>query len=238
MRMVTFCQPLPGEEAYSTNVHVIRSAKASLAIQVIFTLITLGGVFVPLKPTDVVINEIALLETVSQVIEFIYYIIVVACTGSILTWTRYIDWFVSTPLMLVSTMAFFDHLSSPDTRTYIGDLFDECNPGATLPIRAFNCLMLVYGLPLERRAIGPRAGLTLGSLSFFLSFIILFVHYVKPGPIGSLGLFVFIYIVWGFYGIAATQSQVARNVAYNGLDIVSKNLYGLFLLVYGFTIME
>ena len=33
-------------------------------------------------------------------------------------------------------------------------------------------------------------------------------------------------------GVAAAFGDVPKNVAYNGLDIVSKNLYGVFLFAY------
>lgn len=222
---------------YSTDIHVLRSAKASVAAQIFFTLFALAGIFVPLKPEDSIINEIALLETVSQLIELAYYLIAIWYFGKIYTWTRYIDWVISTPIMLISTMAFFEHLRDPDTRTTIGGIFDASNLTATVLVLSFNMLMLVFGLLAELKVMLTVPALTLGGVSFVASFFIMFYHYVLHTTGLSLALFLFMYIVWGFYGIAATQSNVARNVAYNGLDVVAKNFYGVFILIYGFTIM-
>jgi hypothetical protein len=52
----------------------------------------------------------------------------------------------------------------------------------------------------------------------------------------SIGLFVAMFIVWALYGVAAVFPYKEKNVAYNVLDIVSKNFYGVFLTIYSFTI--
>ena len=56
------------------------------------------------------------------------------------------------------------------------------------------------------------------------------------GLIGIM-LYTFIYIVWGLYGVAATQSSVGKNIMYNLLDIASKNFYGAFIFVYALTLV-
>ena len=45
-------------------------------------------------------------------------------------------------------------------------------------------------------------------------------------------LFKFLVVVWGLYGIAAMTDIKSKNIAYNLLDIVSKNFYGLFIYYY------
>ena len=62
------------------------------------------------------------------------------------------------------------------------------------------------------------------------SFASLLFGFVGGTAMGG-ALVLFMYIVWGLYGIAATQDDVTKNVAYNALDVVSKN-YGVFLFVY------
>jgi bacteriorhodopsin len=38
-------------------------------------------------------------------------------------------------------------------------------------------------------------------------------------------------IVWGLYGVAAMFSPVWKNTAYNILDVLAKNFYGIFLSI-------
>ena len=47
-----------------------------------------------------------------------------------------------------------------------------------------------------------------------------------------MALFFTMYAIWSLYGVAAALDDVPKNVVYNGLDVVSKNFYGLFLYVY------
>ena len=42
-------------------------------------------------------------------------------------------------------------------------------------------------------------------------------------------LFYFVFGVWTLYGVATTQEIKLKNVSYNGLDLVAKNFYGLYI---------
>ena len=53
----------------------------------------------------------------------------------------------------------------------------------------------------------------------------------------STSLFAIMYAVWGLYGVAAAFPDDQKNIAYNGLDIVSKNFYGVFLFAYSLTLV-
>lgn len=209
---------------------VQRSARWSLGAQVLLTLLTASSLFLPLSDeVRTAIMPIAALETGSQVIEFSYYAIVLWRQQEIRTWTRYLDWFFSTPLMLLSTMGFLLYLASPDQG--LGNVFDADTSGAAIGVLGFNWLMLGFGLVYERQLL-PAWSLVAGMIAFVFSFAFLLFGFV-PGT-GMLGtaLYTFMYIVWGLYGVAATQDDVRKNVAYNLLDIVSKNFYGVFLFVY------
>lgn len=219
-----------------TSPIVLKTAKCSLAAQVVFTLITAASIALPRDAEHDALVPISILETVSQVIEFTYYVVVLFWYGKILTWTRYLDWFFSTPIMLVSTMGFLLYLQDPSNR--LDDIFSSDYVFYTIATLAFNWLMLLFGLLVELDATKyPNVFLGLGTLSFMISFASLLLGFVGDKPLG-FGLVLFMYIVWGMYGIAATQSNDAKNVAYNLLDIVSKNFYGVFLFVYGLTLLN
>ena len=210
---------------------VLQTARCSVVSQVLFTLLTATTIALPQQENKTALVPIAVLETVSQVIEFTYYVVVLCYLKKITTWTRYIDWFLSTPLMLVSTMAFLLFLQ--DNTNTLGTLVESEYLFYFLSVLGFNWLMLTFGLLVELDATTrPNTFLFLGTVSFIASFVSLLNGFVGQNVLGA-GLVLFMYIVWGMYGIAATFDTVRKNVAYNLLDIVSKNFYGVFLFVYG-----
>lgn len=209
---------------------VYRSAVASLALQIVVGVVTGATLIVNVRDTDTRrdINVVVALEVVSQVIEFLWYMWVVCRYQKIETWTRYLDWVVSTPVMLASTSLFFahrtvgQHVLSPLTRPALYACF-ACNWG-----------MLLFGYVVERECIARGPGVFVGSIFLIASFTLLATEIpVNDGL--SQGLFWVMYAVWALYGVAAMLPYTPKNVAYNGLDIVSKNFYGIFLFVYALT---
>lgn len=209
---------------------VLRTARLSLAVQVVFTLFTATSLFLPLGDAHRPLVALAALETGAQVIEFAYYAVVLFRVGEIVTWTRYLDWVISTPLMLLSTMGFLLYLRDPALT--LGDVFAAERVGFAVGVLLFNWLMLAFGFLHERGIVPGGGALVAGTLCFVPSFGLLLFGYVRGS--GTLGvvLFVGLYVVWGMYGIAATQDEVSKNVAYNLLDLLSKNAYGLLLFLY------
>ena len=207
---------------------VYRSAIASLATQVLIGLVTSVGFFVTI-PADVRddMHVILWLEVGSRAVEFAWYAVVVCRYRTITTWTRYVDWVVSTPIMLLSTAFFFRHR----TQSSLVAIFDA--PPAYLMLAA-NWVMLGFGLAVELHSIPRFYGLAFGGLAFVGAFTSL-ATYIDDDAL-SIGLFTVVYFVWGLYGVAAGFGDVAKNVAYNVLDVFSKNFYGLFLTVYILTL--
>jgi hypothetical protein len=205
---------------------VYRSAVASLLVQVLVSAVTFAGFFVRLPDESAAdLRVIFGLEFGSQVVEFVYYLFVVCRFRTILTWTRYLDWVVSTPVMLASTALFFRHRRGAP----IDGVLDD---GGFYAMLGLNWLMLAFGFALEvSRAVPPLAGLALGGASFVGAFAFL-GRFVDDGDALSVGLYAAIYGVWALYGVAAALDDVPKNVAYNALDVVSKNFYGVFLFAY------
>ena len=84
---------------------------------------------------------------------------------------------------------------------------------------------------METQRVDAWQGLLFGSVSFVISFFFLGT-FVDRDDVLSFVLFGITYTIWALYGVAACLPYVAKNVSYNNLDIVSKNIVGLFLLVY------
>ena len=201
--------------------YVKKTAQVSLGIQLFATLSLVVSFALPAAEG---VRSILAVESVSQLVEFVYYAVAVLAYGGVLeTWTRYLDWYISTPVMLLSTSMFFFHRSGRDPWTAL--------EGPHLYLSwTWNSVMLGFGLAIELDVMPRFLGLFLGSAAFVASWT--FLARDLPDDALSTGLFFAIFAVWALYGVAAAFPFAPRNVAYNLLDLVSKNFYGLFLLVY------
>ena len=206
----------------------LRTAYASLALQTITGILTaLAFVVLPSDEnggTD--LQTIAALELSSQILEFMWYAYVVFVYKQIITWTRYLDWFFSTPLMLVSTALFFLHRQSLPS--------SELLRGEGLGCLVCNAFMLFCGYIVEADIVPHRSRLqtvAMGSVFFVGSFTFL-ATFIDEDDAISIVLFWIIYVVWAGYGLAALLPDTPKNVSYNILDLVSKNMYGIFIFAY------
>lgn len=211
---------------------VQRTARLSLAIQFVAGALSLAAFASPVKYDDPVVMDVViilLIESIAQVIEFAYYLVaVLRYQGRIATWTRYIDWFLSTPVMLASTAMFFVHRDGGRIRRAVQW------PSLYISL-AFNALMLAIGLAVELGVLPRVGGVAAGSFALVASFLSLSTLLDTSDPF-SIVVFCFNLVTWAFYGVAALLGVVGRNVAYNLLDVVSKNFYSLVLSVYVFTL--
>lgn len=208
---------------------VYRSAVLSLTVQVLLGVVTGIGLLIPVPAhAREDLQPIFILELVSQAIEFAWYALVVLRYREIVTWTRYADWFFSTPTMLVSTVLFFLHRSDTDYSVFVPS-------GRFAMIITLNALMLAFGFAIESDAFPKGAGILLGTVMLAATFRTM-ATFLPPDDGLSIGLFTTMAVVWALYGVAAALAYAPKNIAYNLLDIVSKNFYGLFLTVYAITL--
>ena len=91
--------------------------------------------------------------------------------------------------------------------------------------------MLLSGLLVELRKVPFFLGLGVGWVFFLAVFISIYVRIAYQSP-GAICIHTFTFIVWGLYGVAAVFNPVKKNIAYNLLDVVSKNFYGVIVTVY------
>ena len=216
-----------------TNTLVSKTIYFSLVVQIITTIVSLGGLFVKIKDNDYVLKEILLLEGVVQIIESCFYIWVIFAIHNLKSVTprRYIDWVFSTPIMLTSTIVFMKYQElkdkNLDTSFKMIDFLKD-NKSNIFKIFIYNGLMLLCGFLGEAGVIDKRIGITLGFIFFYLSFDLIYKEYANKSILGKK-LFTFLLVVWGLYGVAAMTDIKTKNISYNILDIISKNFYGLFI---------
>lgn len=135
--------------------------------------------------------------------------------------TRYLDWAITTPLMLMVLINVIAHHNkrSPSIRVYF-------------LIILLNYTMLYLGYRGE--FVKNNMLLYIGSfLTFFVMYGIIFFLYVKPKfNTFNYALFFFYFIVWSLYGIVYKMDLKTKNITYNYLDLISKCFVGIGLWVY------
>lgn len=203
----------------------------SLFVQILTTFISLDGLNYELDEKDQILKDILLLETFVQIIEAIFYVWVILALKdlNIMTPRRYMDWIITTPTMLLSTIIFMEYLKNKKVLT-LKEFLEE-HKDNIIKIIILNALMLLFGYLGEIGRIDKRISVPIGFIFFYFSFKMIYDNYAKHSEMG-MKLFKFLVIIWGLYGVAAMADIKNKNIAYNLLDIVSKNFYGLFIYYY------
>lgn len=131
--------------------------------------------------------------------------------------TRYIDWMITTPLILLAVVLFYNRKDGVNYKCYF-------------TIIALNWLMLLFGYLGERGTISSMKGLVIGFVFFAAMLAYMFVYMI---PVGApLAVFVIFAVIWSLYGVAYLLEEEEKNIAYNVLDVISKALFGVVLWLY------
>ena len=111
----------------SPKVLVYKTLYISLAIQIITTLISLHGFFIKLNDKDLILKDILAIEAVVQFVESFLYIWLIFAVKRMenMTRRRYIDWMITTPIMLLSTIIFMDYKYEKENNTDKKIIFTE-----------------------------------------------------------------------------------------------------------------
>ena len=203
----------------------------SLFVQIVTTLVSVDGLTYDLNDKDKILKDILILETIVQIVEAIFYVWVVAALKdlNLMTPRRYIDWFITTPTMLLSTIIFMEYLKNEKTFSFT-EFMNEHKVNITL-IFVSNAIMLALGYMGEIGKMNKNSSVFFGFIPFMFSFYIIYENYAKHTELG-FKLFIFLLTVWSLYGFAALLGTKNKNISYNLLDIVAKNFYGLFIYFY------
>jgi len=201
----------------------------SIIVQIISTVITWDGLFADLKGSEQVLKEILAIENIVQIIEFTFYLYIASYNTDVakMSSLRYVDWFITTPTMLFTTIVYMEYNTKSRGEVLDVKKFISLNKMKIYKIFVNNLFMLVCGLLVERNIINKYLGISIGFYFFYQTFLII-QSYVKKNSINDK-LYKFLVIVWGLYGFAALLSNKNKNISYNLLDLVAKNFYGLYI---------
>jgi bacteriorhodopsin len=211
------------------------SAFTSLGVQVVAGLIEVWGLTIPVSEKDLIVRDILVSEVLVELVQFLFYsylayIILFSKVPLGLTAQRYLDWFITTPVMLINFALFFMYRNNKHQGKRYIDLMKEEAP-TLIKILVANFLMLAFGLLGELGILSQKFSTALGFIPFAYIFTQLYSRYVGDDPT-AVRLFYWVFTVWGLYGVSALLPFVAKNTCYNILDLFSKNAFGIYLSFY------
>ena len=218
----------------------------SLVVQLcvlIFSLVTLG-----IGNPPPLLQLILILETVVQGVEFLWYLTI----GALYFFRkmtfgveyRYIDWFITTPIMLLTLFFLVIYFHFPCLE--VAKLVDFPGFGGLLALIVLaDWGMLFLGCMVEanwwnvRRIKYIRWLLALGFVPLCLAFIAHVIAATERPSDEAVAVVVPTFILWSLYGIVAIAAYGEeraqwRNAFYNILDLLSKNLAGIVVSIIAF----
>ena len=136
--------------------------------------------------------------------------------------TRYNDWFITTPLMILVLMIAlsYNNKQSIHVATYASAI-------------VLNFGMLYTGYLGEKGSITKTMGCIIGFLFFAALFALIYFSFVN-GCTKSFNyiLFAIYFIIWGLYGVVYLLDDENKNIFYNILDVTAKCFVGLGFWAY------
>jgi bacteriorhodopsin len=166
------------------------------------------------------------LETCISIIAGYYYSIFITKTASPdidwseITKLRYIDWSITTPLMLIVLCIFLSKNSNTiiTFRTMTGILI-------------LNGMMLgigYYGVVNPENKLFAMIG---GFIPFFAMFYLIYIRYAGNSKANNVLLGVY-FVLWSLYGVVYMMDEQYKNISMNILDLIAKCFVGLGLWIY------
>lgn len=139
-----------------------------------------------------------------------------------ITLFRYLDWFITTPFLLISFTLYLQYLKNKNTQSKTQLEYDK------LGIIIFlNLLMLIFGFLGEIGIINHILGCILGFIPFIIQFLLIWKWY--GDNLYNQNIFIIFIIVWSLYGIVYLLPNQPKNISYNILDIIAKVGFGLLI---------
>jgi len=180
-----------------------------------------------MRSNNPMIRHVMNLETCISVVAGYFYSVFNEKIKKKIDWTeltkmRYIDWTITTPLMLLSLCL----VLSMNSKTVI-------HISSFLFIIVLNYLMLFFGYLGETNRLGRGLSDVLGFGAFFAMFGYIYKEYVRPKySIDNYVLFSLYLAIWSLYGVAYLLPDIQKNIFMNYLDLTAKCLVGIGLWAY------
>ena len=199
---------------------------ASIFVQVVTGIIEFVALFFRVPSEYTILKQMMILEVIVQCIEgafYIYWFFHFKAIANI-TPSRYFDWMITTPTMLINLIMYLRFLGSSEPLDFVTILNEERN--TILTVVVLNWLMLYFGYLGETTRIPLYVGL--GFIPFFIYYYLIYKNYGLLSTEGQRVYYYFLFF-WTLYGVVAVLPYTLKNMCYNILDLFAKNFFGLFL---------
>lgn len=207
----------------------------SIAIQIITVIIGAAGLTIDLPIQDKVFTSLISLETIVSAVQLAFYAWYFYNFADVShsTYYRYHDWAITTPIMLFTTMMYYDY-NNTDTEPETIQSFWEKYKREILLVFGFNALMLTFGYFYEIGILDLITSNIIGFIGLIGSFYVQYDTFAKHSWL-NMPLFIAMSVIWSLYGVAAMFTPTWKNISYNIIDTFSKNFYGIFLTYIAYT---
>jgi bacteriorhodopsin len=208
--------------------------KASFMITYILLLTTGLITFIEaMRTQNPLVRHIFNLETCISLVAGYFYSVFVSeldiyerehmpISWDVITQNRYIDWAITTPMMLLVLCVFL----ASESKSVV-------HLTTIVLIMIFNYIMLYIGYLGETRVLDRFTACVAGFIPFFIVFYLIFTNFVVISKgISKYWLFVFYLVLWSLYGIVYLLEETYKNIAMNILDCIAKCLVGISLWLY------
>lgn len=209
---------------------IYTTGVVSLIVQCLIGIVDYLALNIEVDSKDELFKDLLRVEFFVQIIEFIFYVWLFSQFSRLstnITLFRYLDWSITTPLMLITLSGFLNH---DETRSIRLSEFLSSHTGSIVKIVLLNAAMLGCGLIGELGHLSPYITTALGFIPFALNFNYIKEKFLRDSEDKSKrAVFYWFVFFWSLYGVFAIMSHTTKNIGYNILDIFSKNVFGLIL---------
>ena len=177
-----------------------------------------------LRTTNPMVRHILNLETCISIVAGYFYSVFLEKIKGPYTWPeitkiRYLDWAITTPMMLLAVclaLAYNDRI--------------HLRLSLILTVVALNYTMLVVGYLGETNRLPRLQASLIGFIPFFFMFWLIYGLVGKS--LANRVLFWLYFLVWSMYGVVYLLDEETKQITTNLLDLMSKCLIGLGLWAY------
>lgn len=208
--------------------------KFSFSITYIFLLTTATITFIEAMRTNVpTVRHVLNLETAISLIAAYFYSLFLdkisvyekedrKIDWADITSTRYIDWSMTTPLMILALCLILSQ-----------NIGKSITIQVILTIIILNYIMLYLGYLGESGSMDKLIACILGFIAFFGLFYTIFCEYVVPKSNSSNYILFGVFVsIWLFYGVFYMMTETYKNIGMNVLDCLAKCCFGLGIWAY------
>lgn len=176
---------------------------------------------------DINVRHIMNVETCISIVAAYFYSTFVAKLEKPLDYgelskIRYVDWFITTPLMLLVLCLALSYSDKKNLHIM-----------QYVIVVVLNYAMLSVGYMGETKTMEKRNALLLGFVFYAALFGYIGYLFVMNNPsVYNLMIYGSFVVLWGLYGVFYVFREDIKNIGYNILDLFAKCLVGIFLWMY------